>query len=198
MIACDDDLGFDPADEPTAASASDNDQVNLAFQVKLYAERQARVDELTAQLAKADALLMISRETDLPEALRACHYAAPTKIVVSGYAVEFKDDFSGRKLTDPAAHAWLDKNGHGDLAKNILTVRFNKEDGDAAKEILNLVRAHPAANRLGLDMSRWVEPGTIAAFARESYGNGDNPPLALLGVSRHQAAKVSQPKEKLR
>jgi hypothetical protein len=192
-----DELGFDPEDSISPLAARDGDQANLAFQVKLYAERQARVDELTAQLTEANALLTASREADLPEALRACHYSAPTKIVVSGFPVEFKDEFNGKKLSDPAAHAWLDENGHGDLAKNVLTVRFNKGDSEVAQELLTIVRSHPAANRLGCDLARWVEAQTIAAFARESCGNGDNPPLALLGVSRRQNAKVSQPKEKL-
>jgi|GEM_PF-6066460 len=198
MTAPDDDLGFDADDAPSAAMAKDSDQTNLAHQVRLYVERQARVDELTEALKEANGLLTATRETDLPEALRACHYSAPTKIVVSGFTVEFKDEFNGKKLSDPTAHAWLDENGHGDLAKNVLTVRFGKGDEGVAKELLNYVRAQPSVNRLGIDLAKWVDAQTIAAFAREQWGNGENPPLELLGVSRRQAAKVSPPKEKVR
>jgi hypothetical protein len=105
------------------------------------------------------------------------------------------DDEPRRPLIERLkAFLWLDKNGHGDIAKNVISVAVGKDEIELVEEIMNWLRAHRAANRMVVDRRRTVAWNTLSAFAKDLDQQTLDPPLELLGVSKGHVAKVTRPK----
>jgi len=85
------------------------------------------------------------------------------------------------------AYGWLDKNGHGDLIKTILSAKFNrgeKADADLAYEKLCLLGVKPS-------LAESVHAGTLKAWAREELAQGHSLPQKFFKVHVVKITKVS-------
>ena len=56
-----------------------------------------------------------------------------------GDAVSFKEFYKGSITKDNEAEAfkWLEDNGHGDLIKNIVSIRFGKGENESAEKLIS-------------------------------------------------------------
>ncbi len=76
------------------------------------------------------------------------------------------------------AHEWLRQNGHGDIIKNEINIKFGKSEDNMVGEIQEV------AERLGLkfDRKEAVHAMTLKAFTKEQMRQGAQLPLDLFGV----------------
>jgi len=76
------------------------------------------------------------------------------------------------------AYGWLDKNGHGDLIKTLLTAKFNRGQADMARQAL----AHIGAFTEDAALAESVHAGTLKAWAREELAQGHKLPQTFFKV----------------
>src|SRR5882672_1258362 len=108
-----------------APAPTDDQHRRLADLVKQYVEQVNLVECLELEFKAAVAVLNRLKTTDLPEALVAVGYLPPSKPVISGHLVDFRERYSGTQLDDKPDGGnkrpledrlrglqWLDENGH--------------------------------------------------------------------------------------
>jgi hypothetical protein len=186
----------EPAAPPTDAALS------RVAQLAEYLRRQDMlIKSIEDRLNIAKGVRQQLAEHDLPEAMVACGYAPGDKATVGGIAVELKDIFRCGQLDAPdepddfdgrPGLAWLDEEGHGDLARRVVTVTLGKDSEALAIELVELLRRHPRGNSLDIGHKMFVPWNTLAKFAREQIEQGADLPLPLLGVTRLTVAKVKE------
>ncbi len=85
------------------------------------------------------------------------------------------------------AYGWLDKNGHGDLIKTLLTAKFNRGDKDSAHNAQKAL----AMMEINADLIESVHAGTLKAWAREELAQGHKLPASFFKVHVVKITKVS-------
>lgn len=193
-------LDIEPAAGPT-----DADLRRVASLASLLADQTAVVASLTTALKAAQEALTATEERDLPEALLAVGYTPPSKPVIAGHTLEFKEDVRCGQLDDAppkgkqqkrplperlAGLAWLEDEGFGDLIKHTLTIAFPRGMEVEAFEIESMIRAHRAANQLNIASARIVHAQTLSAFVREQGTYAV--PMESLGASQFQRVKLKE------
>lgn len=187
-----------------------DDELRLvAALVKEADETQQEVGDLEAKLRTAQAKLRSLEYDQLPAALMALGYAAPTKMSIGGLAIELTEKFrcgqleyppSSRRYDNPngpprakdpaKAFQWLDDNNHADIERNQVVVTLGNNSKELAEEITNLLRSHRAANSMDIVHKRVVLWNTLAALARELDKAGEIVPEETLGIHRERSVKI--------
>jgi hypothetical protein len=96
----------------------------------------------------------------------------------------------GVKEKEVEAFGWLEENGHGDLIKNIVSVRFGKGENDNASRLIEDLEQ----NGLTPDQKRKVEPMTLNAFLGEQIKTGKDVPTETFGVYMGYKVKIKRGK----
>lgn len=93
------------------------------------------------------------------------------------YHANIRSDWEQEKKD--AAFGWLDKNGYGDLVKNVFVVVVDRDDHEMARDV------EKALDEAGVDYQReqTVPWNTLTAFVREQIEAGETLPLELLGAT---------------
>jgi len=112
--------------------------------------------------------------------------------LTNGDAVSYKPfvKASITKDNEVEAFAWLEENGHGDLIKNIVSVRFGKGENNNATRLIEDLEQ----NGLSPDQKRKVEPMTLSAFAGEQIKNGKPLPTNTFGIFLGNKVKIKRGK----
>ena len=112
--------------------------------------------------------------------------------LTNGDAVSYKEFYKGSISKDKEAEAfgWLEENGHGDLIKNIVSVRFGKGENDNASRLIEDLEQ----NGLVPDQKRKVEPMTLNAFLGEQIKTGKDVPTETFGVFMGYKVKIKRGK----
>jgi hypothetical protein len=201
---------IEPDDAPT-----DTALARVATLVRHQYQQQAKVVALERDLKDAAAALRTTSEKDLPEAMAACGLSPPTHQTIAGLDVDLSEKYRCGQLEYPstakqrrsaeddtprardplAALSWLESEGHGDLEKRTITVTLPRDSEETARELMEMIRRHRAANEFEVLHRRVVWWNTLAKFASEQVEQGEDIPLDLLGVHRVIRAKVSRRKE---
>lgn len=194
------DLLEDDGDVESAPPPADADLKTVAelAQRVLTLEDEIAVLEAEAQ-TKKNALKEITEHT-LPLALTQL---GMTKFELTGGGLVGIKEIIAASISEAnkaAAHAWLEKNGHGSLIKRQITITFGKgEEKWAAKFMRDLAqRKKPVRSQL----KEAVNYQTLGAFVREQIVDarikGKDPqdvlPYTLLGVFEAKIAEVKLPK----
>lgn len=192
-------LDEDP-DVEAAPVPTDDLLNNVATLARRQLEVEGEIAELTALLAQKNLDLKAIREGSLPLAMTE---VGMTKFTMTGgYEVVIHDGVYGSitKEKADAAHAWLEKHGHGDLIKRTITITFGKgEEAWAAKFMRDMaLRKKPLRHEL----KRAVNHNTLGAFVREQarLAKEENLPIELkldkelLSVFELRYAEVNPPK----
>lgn len=108
----------------------------------------------------------------------------------SGVKIETKQFYRASipKAREEEAFNWLRDNGHGDLVKHVVAVRFDRENDDAA---LALVKDLEDQGLQPEDKSS-VHTMTLRAWVREQIEAGEEIPQDLLGVYVGQQATIKK------
>lgn len=170
------------------SSVDNNDLRQVSGLVRQQLILEQRVEDLAAELKKAQAdLAHISGEA-LPAAL-AEHGLTELKMA-DGSKVTVSTVISANitKERAPEAHDWLRANGHADLIKNTVSVAFAKgEDADAA----NLIQSLRDLGYEG-DQKEAVHPSTLKAFCKEQIERGTEIPSELFGIYIGQKTTIKK------
>ena len=169
--------------------------VEIAETTQRYLEQKAIVDSLSEQLSEANKALARIRESDLPMLMVSCGLTDYT--TTDGTKVKVGMDYTAGALRAGPGMEWMDKHGHGDLAKNVIMVTCSKGDDAIADRIYEAIRNDPGANKIVIERDRYVHAQTLKSFVRDRVEHNDPPPFELLGASMRRAAKVTPPKAKL-
>lgn len=153
-------------------------------------DAQERVDELKAELDRAeDALKLLARET-IPELLER---AGLSEIKLAGGAVvTLKEAVHGSiiKSREEEAFAWMEENGYGSLIKRNFNIKFGRDDEAWADKF-----ARDCSQRkkpLDLVRVKKVEPMTLKKFIKDRSEEGTELPEAF-STHRYVAAKLTVP-----
>jgi hypothetical protein len=187
------------------------DDADLGTVAKLADEQMAaekEVAQLTAALKQAEVRLAAIRDDLLPQTMLTIgisefKLAGGAKITVRekyrcGQLDDApdKDDFARRTLEERlAALTWLEENGHGDIARRVVSITLGADNEALAKELIDLIKSHRSGNSLQIDHRRTVPWNTLSSFAKEQVKHQEDPPLELLGVTVQTSAKITQPKQ---
>lgn len=170
------------------SSVDNNDLKQVSGLVRQQLILEQRVEDLAADLKKAQAdLAHISGEA-LPAAL-AEHGLTELKMA-DGSKVTIATVISANISKDRAneAHDWLRANGHADLIKNTVSVVFGKgEDARAAALISQL-----DSNGWDPDQKEAVHPSTLKAFCKEQIERGSDIPSELFGIYIGQKTTIKK------
>tara|TARA_R100000742_G_C4273540_1_gene93110 strand:- start:1003 stop:1560 length:558 start_codon:yes stop_codon:yes gene_type:complete len=111
---------------------------------------------------------------------------------VEGDSVSFKAFYKGSisKDNQPEAFQWLEDNGHGDLIKNIVSVKFGKGDNSIAENLINELQQR----QLYPDQKRKVEPMTLNALIGEQINKGNDIPMETFSVFVGNKVKIKKGK----
>lgn len=182
-------------DVEAAPPPRDADLTEVSALARQLAEMEEDVARKTRALRDALDAYRDLAERRLPERMQAL--GLKTYELTSGDVVKTGTSYVGSKLTSPEGIAWVRAHGGEELVRTTITVELPVGEAQAAAEILERVRSHPAANRfLKCALESSVHHSTIGAFARELAENQKNPPLDLLGVVRRTLARVGSRKRK--
>tara|TARA_R110000823_G_scaffold8905_6_gene30980 strand:- start:160 stop:732 length:573 start_codon:yes stop_codon:yes gene_type:complete len=111
---------------------------------------------------------------------------------VEGDSVSFKPFYRGTitKENQPKAFQWLEDNGHGDLIKNIVSIKFGKGDNEEADNLVNELQQR----ELYPDQKRKVEPMTLNALIGEQINKGNDIPMETFSVFVGSKVKIKRGK----
>lgn len=160
------------------------------------------IARLNDELERANAGLKLLLEATLPNAMIAARLEAWPIANGSQYVLNKMVAGSITKENLPAAHAWLEEHGHGDMIKRKITIQFGRDQVSWAKKFLADCRKRKTP--LNMETNEWVEPMTLGAFVREqeklAVAEARDPeeliPSNLFSVFRLTYAKLVEPKEK--
>ena len=112
--------------------------------------------------------------------------------LTSGEAISYKPFYKASitKDNETECFGWLEKNNHGELIKNIVSVRFGKGDNDQASKLVEDLEQ----NGLAPDQKRKVEPMTLNAFVGEQINKGTDLPTDIFNVYMGNKVKIKKGK----
>jgi hypothetical protein len=170
------------------SSVDNNDLKQVSGLVRQQLLLEQRVEDLTADLKKAQAdLAHISGEA-LPAAL-AEHGLTELKMA-DGSKVTIATVISANITKDRAneAHDWLRANGHADLIKNTVSVSFGKGEDEKAAALISQLDL----NGWEPDQKEAVHPSTLRAFCKEQIERGTAIPSELFGIYIGQKTTIKK------
>lgn len=169
-------------------SVDNNDLKQVAALVRQQLVLEQRVEDLAAELKRAQQdLAHISGEA-LPSAL-AEHGLTELKMA-DGSKVTVSTVISANISKDRAeqAHDWLRDNGFGDLIKNTVSVNFGKGEDDKAGELVRELEG----DGFNVDQKEAVHPSTLKAFCKEQIEKGSEIPSELFGIFIGQKTTIKK------
>lgn len=153
---------------------------------------EEEISKLTDKLKSYQARLEEILSREIPEAMMQAGMSEFTltdgskikiqKITTASIPSQYKDQ----------AFAWLEENDHGDLIKQEISLKFNREQNEAAQEVFNDL----FEKGFQPVQAKSVHFQTLSAFVREQIAAAVPIPMELLGVYQGQKAKIEEPRTK--
>ena len=100
--------------------------------------------------------------------------------LTDGSSVEVKPFYAAKipaSKTDEAFD-WLLSNGHGDLIKNEVSLKFGRSEDNVANSIVEDLKSKGH----NVSQKKKVEPMSLKAFVKDEIQKGNNLPMDLFGV----------------
>lgn len=170
------------------SSVDNNDLKQVAALVRQQLILEQRVEDLTADLKRAqNELAHISGEA-LPAAL-AEHGLSELRMA-DGSRVTVSTVISANISKDrsDAAHQWLRDNGFADLIKNTVAVTFGKGEDEKAEALISSLDN----DGYNVDHKEAVHPSTLKAFCKEQIEKGSEIPSDLFGIYIGQKTTIKK------
>lgn len=149
-------------------------------------ETQSRIADLEAALARENDRAKRLSEFLIPDQMQSLGLSEfrlndGSSVTVKGFV-----SASIPKATADEAHAWLEREGHGDLIKAEVKASFSAGEQAQAK-----AAAEALAEVAGkVELKRAVHPQTLGAFVRELYEDGKTLPENLFSVYIGRRASI--------
>ena len=157
---------------------------------QIIAEQQ-RVENLEAEHKAAKAKLLKLTDEELPAAMQELNMSAFA--LADGSQVTLKPTYGARipKDKEEAAFEWLRQRNEADLIKNTVTVRFNKEQDNEAKALVDDLRK----KHMEPEQASTIHPGTLRAWVKGRVEDGLELDMELFGVWVGQRAEIKRNKD---
>lgn len=170
------------------SSVDNNDLKQVAALVRQQLLLERRVEDLTADLKRAQLDLANISGDVLPAAL-AEHGLTELKMA-DGSKVTVATVISANISKDrlSGAHGWLRDNGFGDLIKNTVSVNFGKGEDDKAGDLIRELED----DGYSVDQKEAVHPSTLKAFCKEQIEKGSEIPTDLFGIFIGQKTTIKK------
>lgn len=160
-------------------------QVELEAQI---AERQQEIKDLEKQVRE----ISWKQIPDLLDSLNMESFK-----LKDGSEITVKEDLRLSIPKDPEKKAfvlkWLIENDGEYLIKEEFGFRFDKGEGDAAKQFEQFIKTYEG--RLRMDKSEGVETNSVKSFLKTKLADGEEVPLDKLGGHRQTISKIKLPKK---
>jgi len=172
------------------SNVDNNDLKQVAGLARQQLVLEQRVEDLTADLKRAQAELAHISGEALPAAL-AEHGLTELKMADGSkltVATVISANISKERAYD--AHDWLRSNGHADLIKNTVSVSFGKGEDEKAAALISQLDAQGWAT----DQKEAVHPSTLKAFCKEQIERGTDIPSELFGIFIGQKTTIKKGK----
>lgn len=180
-------------DEKTDATPKlgDNSVARITALAKRQMEAEARVARLKDELEAAEKDLFLIAERDLPNLMD--ELGVTEFKMASGVKVVVTESVHASITKERAAEAygWLDENGHSDLVKREIVIRFNRDEEAWARKFLRDLNQRKRP--VNFTEKKSVHTETLKKFVREGLEGGEDIPLDVFGVFRRKATKVEVP-----
>jgi predicted mannosyl-3-phosphoglycerate phosphatase (HAD superfamily) len=172
------------------SNVDNNDLKQVAGLARQQLVLEQRVEDLTAELKRAQAELAHISGEALPAAL-AEHGLTELKMA-DGSKLTVATVISANISKERAyeAHDWLRSNGHADLIKNTVSVSFGKGEDEKAAALISQLDAQGWAT----DQKEAVHPSTLKAFCKEQIERGTDIPSELFGIFIGQKTTIKKGK----
>ena len=192
-----------PAAQPAAQpdiedveAAAPPEAADLAAVVAI-AERQIAAElvvaELEEKLKAAQAVVKGIAENELPVAMLELGLRGLP--LASGHMISV-DTTHHASLTDarkPAAFAWLQENGLGDIIKHEISVTFGKGEQEIAAMVVNKLRELAPGHKL--TDKEAIHHSTLKSTVDELIASGSPIPFETFGIYTRTVAKITAPSE---
>jgi hypothetical protein len=167
------------ADAQPQEPASLERAVQLA---ELLVQLRENVADLERQLNVAKADMRRVEQEDLPELM--AELGLETFRLKSGEVIEVKQEIDCAITEErrKSAHAWLTSHGFGGLIKAEVSVKFGRDEHEAALA---------CANSTGGELTERVHPATLKSFVKEQLAAGKPIPFDLFGVHPYNKVKIT-------
>ena len=157
---------------------------------QIIAEQQ-RVENLEAEHKAAKDKLRKLTDEELPAAMQELNMSAFA--LADGSQVTLKATYGARipKDKEEDAFEWLRQRNEADLIKNTVTVRFNKEQDNEAKALVDDLRKR----HMEPEQASTIHPGTLRAWVKGRVEDGLELDMELFGVWVGQRAEIKRNKD---
>jgi hypothetical protein len=184
-------------DEPT-----DDERRNLSDLAEDILRDQSAIVRKTTELKVMLEVYRRKTEVDLPDAMRQAGQSEFK--LLNGTPVELKytlvagqlDDY-GEGRANLEGLDWVESHDGASLIRATVTAQFDAKDIEAAREVFEMIRRHPSANRLkSLNLKRMIPWNSLTSWVGELIRQMKDPPLELLGVRERKWAQVGESRPK--
>lgn len=149
----------------------------LVAAARALAGRKLAREKLAAELRAVDESIRALEERDIPAALR--DVGTSSFDLGRGWSVRLEKFATGSVKEDdvPAAAAWMDSHGFGDLVKHYVTAAFGRESAKAFEKFVRDLKKR--RKPIEFEVERKVHGRTLEKFVRErvfAEDRGEVPP----------------------
>lgn len=151
-------------------------------------EQDRKIEEEEARLQEMKKRRQHISEKRIPDLMEEAGFERFT--TSDGIEVDVKEHIRASIPKDRAGQAfrWLEEQGHGELIKRGFSIRFNREQQEAAERFEQMVQEQ--YDGFDVKQERTVHPQTLQAFIREQLEAGVDIPLSLFGAIKQRIARV--------
>ena len=150
--------------------------------------KQTEVKTLEEDLKKAKAKLLKLTDEELPSAMQELNISEFK--LGDGSQVTLKATYGARISEEnrDAAFEWLRQRNEADIIKNTVTVRFNREQDNEAKALVDDL----ILRQMTPEQKSEVHPGTLRSWAKGRIEDGKELDMNLFGVWVGQRAEIKR------
>ena len=150
--------------------------------------KQTEVKTLEEDLKKAKAKLLKLTDEELPSAMQELNISEFK--LGDGSQVTLKPTYGARISEENREDAfeWLRKRNEADIIKNTVTVRFNREQDNEAKALVDDL----ILRKMTPEQKSEIHPGTLRSWAKQRIEDGKELDMNLFGVWVGQRAEIKR------
>lgn len=145
----------------------------------LISSTQERLEAYKEQLRRIE-------EEEMPSLMDELGITSLTLTTGEQIAMDFSMHCSITKANEEEAFRWLRENNHGDLIKNEMKVKFNRNEDNVVGVVRDVIEQHG----LQYEAKQYVHPQTLKSFIKEQMRQKNPPPQDLFGVYVRRVVEI--------
>jgi len=154
--------------DPLDKKFTDEQMGQLGEAVNKMLDCQQLIQDAEENVKKLKKIERDVNQGEIPKLMEALGFESVT---VDGKKISVKDSVQCAIPAPirPEAYSWMDDNGHGDLIKALISIKFPREERVMAEQV-------------NADLAESVHAGTLKAWAREELAQGHSLPAEFFKI----------------